>query len=45
MVYIDGLADHKVSNDKLFDHLVQLVESKVGELESNNAIDKLKNSQ
>ncbi|MAR78984.1 MAG: 4-hydroxy-3-methylbut-2-en-1-yl diphosphate synthase [Rhodospirillaceae bacterium] len=42
MVYIDGLADHKISDDKLFDHLVELVESKVRELENNNAIDKLK---
>ena len=43
MVYINGLADHKIPDDQLFDHLVDLVETKVRELESNNATVKLEN--
>mgnify|MGYP004328705473 FL=1 len=41
MVYIDGVADHKVSDDKLFNHIVELIETKVSELESKKTISSL----
>ena len=31
MVYIDGKPDHKMSNDKMVDHIVELVEAKAKE--------------
>lgn len=34
MVYINGLSDHKMSNDKMVDHLVTLVEEKAKEIEA-----------
>ncbi|MBL41816.1 MAG: 4-hydroxy-3-methylbut-2-en-1-yl diphosphate synthase [Rhodospirillaceae bacterium] len=37
MVYINGLADHKVSDDKLFEHLVELIETKINEIENKNS--------
>jgi (E)-4-hydroxy-3-methylbut-2-enyl-diphosphate synthase len=33
MVYISGVADHKADNDKMVDHIVELVEGKAVELE------------
>lgn len=33
MVYINGLTDHKISNDQIVDHLVKLVEEKAIEIE------------
>ncbi len=32
MVYINGITDHKISDEKLLDHLVELVELKVKEI-------------
>ena len=37
MVYIAGLTDHKVSNDEMVDHLVELVERKAREIEEARA--------
>ena len=34
MVYLSGLKDHKVENDKMIDHLVALVEQKASEIEA-----------
>ncbi len=39
MVYISGVADHKLDNDKLVDHIVDLVEKKAVELEAERASD------
>lgn len=33
MVYINGVTDHKISDEKLFNHVVELVEAKVEELQ------------
>lgn len=33
MVYLSGVTDHKITNDKLVDHIVSLVEQKAAELE------------
>lgn len=33
MVYINGLTDHKINNDQIVDHLVELVEEKALEIE------------
>jgi len=37
MVYLAGLPDHKMSNDKMIDHLVELVEEKAAEIEAARA--------
>ncbi len=37
MMYISGVADHKVDNDKMIDHIVELVEKKAEELETERA--------
>ncbi len=37
MMYISGVADHKVDNDKMVDHIVELVEQKAEELEAERA--------
>ncbi len=34
MMYISGVADHKVDNDKMIEHIVELVEKKAEELEA-----------
>src|SRR5579875_1623029 len=34
MVYIDGKPDHKMANDKMVDHIVELVEAKAKEKEA-----------
>ena len=34
MVYIHGVTDHKISNEKIVDHLVALVEAKAQEIET-----------
>ncbi|GAB4150696.1 MAG: flavodoxin-dependent (E)-4-hydroxy-3-methylbut-2-enyl-diphosphate synthase [Sphingomonadales bacterium] len=36
MVYLSGVADHKITDDKLVDHIVTLVEKKAAEIEANN---------
>jgi (E)-4-hydroxy-3-methylbut-2-enyl-diphosphate synthase len=38
MVYIDGKPDHKMANDKMVDHIVELVEAKAKEKEAEMAI-------
>lgn len=37
MVYMRGLADHKMANDKMVDHLVELVEEKAAEIDAARA--------
>ena len=37
MVYVSGLADHKIENDGMIDHLVELVEKKAAEIEVERA--------
>ena len=37
MVYLAGLQDHKIENDKMLDHLVELVEEKAAEIEAERA--------
>lgn len=39
MVYVSGVADHKMDNDKMVNHLVELVEKKAEELEVLRAKD------
>lgn len=34
MVYLSGVTDHKITDDKLVDHIVELVEAKAKELEA-----------
>lgn len=41
MVYVSGVADHKMDNDKMVDHLVELVEEKAAELEIERTDDKI----
>lgn len=37
MVYVSGVADHKIDNDNMIDHLVELVEKKAAEIEAAQA--------
>jgi (E)-4-hydroxy-3-methylbut-2-enyl-diphosphate synthase len=37
MVYLAGLPDHKMANDKMIDHLVSLVEEKAAEIDKARA--------
>ncbi len=37
MVYVAGAPDHKMSNEKMVDHLVELVEKKAAEIDAENA--------
>lgn len=39
MVYLDGTPNHKIDNDQLVDHLVELVEKKAAEIEAENEND------
>ncbi|MDX1580910.1 MAG: flavodoxin-dependent (E)-4-hydroxy-3-methylbut-2-enyl-diphosphate synthase [Alphaproteobacteria bacterium] len=41
MVYLSGLPDHKITDDKLIDHIVELVEKKAAEIEAENRADTL----
>lgn len=34
MIYLNGMSDHKIDDDKLVDHIVKLVEKKAAELEA-----------
>jgi len=36
MIYLHGLADHKVPSEKIIDHIVSLVEKKAAEIRSEN---------
>jgi len=40
MVYLSGVQDHKMENDKLVDHIVELVEKKAAELEAKREAEK-----
>jgi (E)-4-hydroxy-3-methylbut-2-enyl-diphosphate synthase len=37
LVYLSGVQDHKISNDKLVEHIVELVEARAAELEKERA--------
>jgi (E)-4-hydroxy-3-methylbut-2-enyl-diphosphate synthase len=36
MVYLNGMTDHKINDDNLVDHIVELVEAKAAEIEAQN---------
>ncbi len=42
MVYLSGLADHKIDDAGLLDHIVEMVEAKAGEIEAAAAKNKFK---
>ncbi len=37
MVYLSGIADHKIDDDRLMDHIVELVEQKAAAIDASNA--------
>ncbi|MCH8172514.1 MAG: flavodoxin-dependent (E)-4-hydroxy-3-methylbut-2-enyl-diphosphate synthase, partial [Proteobacteria bacterium] len=37
MIYLNGVNDHKITDDKLVDHIVELVEEKAAEIEAEMA--------
>ena len=37
MVYLAGKQSHKMSNDRMIDHIVELVEKRAGELDAAKA--------
>ena len=37
MVYLSGVTDHHITNDRMVDHIVELVEKKAAEIEAANA--------
>jgi len=39
MVYVSGVADHKIGDDDLVDHIVAMVEEKAAEIEAEDASD------
>jgi len=39
MVYLSGVQDHKIGNEKMVDHIVELVERKAAEIEAESASD------
>jgi (E)-4-hydroxy-3-methylbut-2-enyl-diphosphate synthase len=39
MVYLAGLQSHKMNNEKMIDHLVELVEKKAAEIEAARSIE------
>ncbi|MBL4801282.1 MAG: hypothetical protein JKY45_05255, partial [Emcibacter sp.] len=34
MIYLNGVSDHKIDDDGLVDHIVELVEKKAAEIEA-----------
>jgi len=38
MVYMDGKPDHKMANDKMLDHIVELVEAKAKSIAANESV-------
>ena len=38
MVYLSGVTDHHITNDRMVDHIVELVEKKAAEIEAANAL-------
>ncbi|HXV74561.1 MAG TPA: flavodoxin-dependent (E)-4-hydroxy-3-methylbut-2-enyl-diphosphate synthase, partial [Sphingomonadales bacterium] len=43
MVYLNGVTDHKIKDEQLVDHIVELVEKKAREIEAEMAREKAKN--
>ncbi len=41
MVYVAGKPDHKMDNDAMVDHIVELVERKAAQIEADKAADGL----
>ncbi|HPF46109.1 MAG: flavodoxin-dependent (E)-4-hydroxy-3-methylbut-2-enyl-diphosphate synthase [Alphaproteobacteria bacterium] len=41
MVYLNGVTDHKIDDDGIIDHIVELVEAKAAELEKENSQHKI----
>ena len=41
MVYLSGVPHHKITDDKIIDHIVELVENKAAEIEAANAATQL----
>ncbi len=37
LIYLNGVADHKIDEERLVDHLVELVEKKAAEIEAEDA--------
>jgi (E)-4-hydroxy-3-methylbut-2-enyl-diphosphate synthase len=37
LVYVNGIADHRIDDDKLVDHIVEMVEAKAAEIEARTA--------
>ena len=37
MVYLSGMTDHKITDDRLVEHIVELVEAKAAELDANGS--------
>lgn len=37
MIYLNGVTDHKIDDDGIIEHIVDLVEAKVAEIEQNNS--------
>ena len=40
MVYLSGVTDHKISDEKMIDHIVDLVENKAAEIEAEQSLDR-----
>ncbi|MSO65399.1 MAG: flavodoxin-dependent (E)-4-hydroxy-3-methylbut-2-enyl-diphosphate synthase [Alphaproteobacteria bacterium] len=38
MVYVSGIADHKIDDERLVDHIVSLVEAKAAEIDAGGAV-------
>jgi len=45
LVYLSGVADHKIEDDDLVDHLVKLVEQKAAEIEAAEAAEATSDSE
>ncbi len=45
MVYLSGVADHKMANDKMIDHLVHLVEEKAAEIDAAREVEEAAEAQ
>jgi (E)-4-hydroxy-3-methylbut-2-enyl-diphosphate synthase len=41
MVYLAGRQDHKMDNDRMVDHIVELVEARAAEIEAETKADDL----
>lgn len=45
MIYLNGVTDHKITDDKLVDHIVELVEAKAAELDAEAVKEADKNAK